>query len=407
MSKMNIEEPQSCFGCGNCVYICSHNAIHIVSDEEGFYKSHVDEAKCVNCGLCTGVCPVLDVQSQNCNQEDAFVQKYYAVRHKDPEIVKHSSSGGVFSGLAQKVLDDDGAVYGVCMNQNLSAVYSRATEYKDVELMRGSKYVQAYMPQGVIKSLLEDVRAKRKVLFSGTSCIISGMRKLFDYLSVSDETVCWVDLICSGVISPEIINREVDRIERSCGSFVSGIDFRNKDTGWRDYSIKYLTDNNPIYNRFAASPIGIMLHMNDLKLSHCSSCEYHSFERISDITLGDFWNNEFLPRSWDNDSGVSIAMINSLKGYGFFCRTKKLEYLEVNRTAADSAQLHRSNVDSPMPLDANNTRQRTWNEIREDYDQFISKHCRLNLVQSIVIYIIRPIIIKSRLLRCIRKIKKG
>lgn len=42
-----------CIGCGKCVDICAHDAVHVTDR-----KSFITEDKCVGCGRCIGVCPV-------------------------------------------------------------------------------------------------------------------------------------------------------------------------------------------------------------------------------------------------------------------------------------------------------------------------------------------------------------
>jgi ferredoxin len=76
------------------------------SDEEGFLHPEIDESKCVNCGLCAKVCPVL-VESPS--RKPLAV---YAAKAKDDELRMKSSSGGVFSLLARQVISEGGIVFG-------------------------------------------------------------------------------------------------------------------------------------------------------------------------------------------------------------------------------------------------------------------------------------------------------
>lgn len=46
-----------CIGCGKCVNICAHDAVHVTNR-----KSFITEEKCVGCGRCIGVCPVDAIQ---------------------------------------------------------------------------------------------------------------------------------------------------------------------------------------------------------------------------------------------------------------------------------------------------------------------------------------------------------
>ena len=49
----------------------------------------------------------------------------------------------------------------------------------------------------------------------------------------------------------------------------------------------------------------------------CYSCEYKGVERVTDITLGDFWGIENLDKSMDDGKGVSLVLIHSEKGHSW------------------------------------------------------------------------------------------
>ena len=53
---MNIPV-KNCSSCGACANVCSHGAITMQLDKEGFYRPVVDSTKCVKCGLCEKTCP--------------------------------------------------------------------------------------------------------------------------------------------------------------------------------------------------------------------------------------------------------------------------------------------------------------------------------------------------------------
>ena len=43
---------QGCIGCGMCIKICPHDAIHVDKN-----LAVIDYDKCTSCGLCAAVCP--------------------------------------------------------------------------------------------------------------------------------------------------------------------------------------------------------------------------------------------------------------------------------------------------------------------------------------------------------------
>ena len=48
-----------CTGCTACASSCPKDAITMERDREGFAYPVVDPERCVRCGRCTAVCPVL------------------------------------------------------------------------------------------------------------------------------------------------------------------------------------------------------------------------------------------------------------------------------------------------------------------------------------------------------------
>ena len=50
----------TCTGCFSCANSCPKNAIILSSSFEGFYYPQIDATKCIDCGLCDKVCPVLN-----------------------------------------------------------------------------------------------------------------------------------------------------------------------------------------------------------------------------------------------------------------------------------------------------------------------------------------------------------
>ena len=93
----------SCTGCSACCNICPVNAIEMIENEEGFKYPQIDSNKCINCGLCEKICPVLN----KTNLKPSEIKTVFAVSTND-EIRQNSSSGGVFTLLANFVLEQDG-----------------------------------------------------------------------------------------------------------------------------------------------------------------------------------------------------------------------------------------------------------------------------------------------------------
>ena len=61
---IEIEEKSDCCGCTACAAVCPRDAIEMAEDSEGFRYPRVDPEKCIDCGLCRKVCPILNNQKE-------------------------------------------------------------------------------------------------------------------------------------------------------------------------------------------------------------------------------------------------------------------------------------------------------------------------------------------------------
>ena len=97
MKLTKLCDKDKCTGCLACYNACNHDAISIISDEEGFLIPSIDTSKCVGCNLCVRSCPVLSFID---HPRLSSIEAYAAWQH-DYDIVRNSSSGGVFTAIAQ------------------------------------------------------------------------------------------------------------------------------------------------------------------------------------------------------------------------------------------------------------------------------------------------------------------
>lgn len=239
--------------------------------------------------------------------------KSYAGYYKN-DIRERSSSGGIFSALAKRILEDNGVVYGVCMaNDNYSAHFERATNLKDIDKMLSSKYMQASVGQ-TFKHVKEDLEKGLKVLFTGTICQINGLR---GYLQKEYANLYCVDVICHGVPSHKLWKQYLIFREKQIGKCME-LNFRSKEQGWYESGIKENTfftpqKENPYMNLF----------LRDLCLRpSCYKCVCKR-EKQSDITLGDLWGVHQVASELNDDRGLSVIILRTDKSEQLFDEIKE------------------------------------------------------------------------------------
>lgn len=62
---IKIKEKKDCCGCGACAQKCPLKCITLITDSEGFSYPETDTSKCVQCGLCIKVCPVINQKKED------------------------------------------------------------------------------------------------------------------------------------------------------------------------------------------------------------------------------------------------------------------------------------------------------------------------------------------------------
>ncbi|NLJ96642.1 MAG: 4Fe-4S binding protein, partial [Clostridiales bacterium] len=91
MIDLEIKDKKECMGCHACSNICPQSCISMDTDSEGFWYPKVNYDKCIKCGLCVKVCPIINITTVENNP------KAYACNNKDDAVRLASSSGGVFT----------------------------------------------------------------------------------------------------------------------------------------------------------------------------------------------------------------------------------------------------------------------------------------------------------------------
>lgn len=316
---INISNKYNCCGCGACVNICPKQCISFKEDTEGFLYPNVNVEDCINCNLCNKVCPYNYIPTKR------IPITIYAAKHKDDSIRLKSSSGGIFTSMAEKVVNQNGIVFGAQFDKNWNVIHSYTDNISGLSKYRGSKYVQSntLFTFQEVKSFLEK---DKLVLYSGTPCQILGLKK---FLRKEYSNLITVDFVCHGVPSPKVWQLYINSV--ALNSTITDVNFRNKEKGWRNYTLYIKTNNAELKYRMRDNQSPYMKgFLNELYLRpSCHNCVAKSFASGSDITIADYWWIHNIKPEIDDDKGISLVYINSIKGRVFFDNLN-VERLETN-----------------------------------------------------------------------------
>ena len=327
---IEINDKNKCSGCHACASICPKQCIEMRRDQEGFLYPQVQKELCVQCGQCERICPVLHRAPVN------RAPTIYAAYSPNDDLRLRSSSGGVFSLLAEHIIGQGGAVFGAGFDKSFRLAHTCAEASGELEALRGSKYVQSAVGDTLkqAKALLEQ---GRPVLYTGTPCQIGGLRA---YLQRDYDNLYTQDIICHGAPSPMIWEKYMALREGEAGQRLEHVSFRSKDSGWKQYSVKLSFSGGKVYQRRAQSDLYMRGFLADLYLRpSCHACAFKAISRQSDLTLADFWGIQSVFPGFDDDKGASMVLVNSSKGQRLFEAIRGQMRVE-ERTVEPSAAAH-------------------------------------------------------------------
>lgn len=370
-----INDKTKCTGCHACFLSCPKHCISMVADAEGFWYPKVDNTKCSNCNICNNVCPIINNSNVN---EAVNIQAFAAISNNDG-IRMQSSSGGIFSALAEMVLDEGGVVFGAAFDEDFSVKTTYVENKEKLNILRGSKYVQSMIGNSYVqaKKFLNDGRV---VLFSGTPCQIGG---LYAFLNKNYERLVTVDIICHGVPSPLVWRKYLDYRMENSKAKIKHISFRNKNEGWKNFSMyMQFLDGKEYCVRHDNDPFMDVFLRNFCLRPSCYECSYKTANRQADITLADFWGIEDVHKDLFDDKGTSLVILNSNVGKDYFnhlSENLQYEYFDYKRIQNYNACYLKS-VNKPDERDYF-LKQIAKYGFRHSYDKLIIKEEKLLVKQ--------------------------
>lgn len=329
---MKLCDQNKCTGCQACRVICPKRAITMTETNEGKIVPVIDENKCVNCGLCEKTCPVLT--------EPGFKLpiKTFAAWTLNVDDKKACASGGIATGLYRYVLDKDGVIYGCDYDENLKPVIRRSETEDDLDKFRRSKYVQSSTEDSYL-DVRKDLQEGRLVIYVGSPCQIDG---LIHFLGKQYENLYTVDIICHGVPPFKYLQEYADKV--SGGRKISKVGFR----GEHNFCLTLYDGEELVYNEGSWDDFYFTTFLEGVTYrDNCYQCRYARKERISDLTIGDFWGLDKSTLKEKYNGRVSVILANTKRGIEFL---EKISSLHCEERTLEEAIKENDQLNHPMPI---------------------------------------------------------
>lgn len=328
---MKLADIDECTGCGACASVCAKGCITMGIGENGFYYPQVNIATCVDCGLCSKNCHVL-----NKPESQKFEKLYYYGWESSETKRFEGSSGGVFGAIAESILSDGGIVYGAALSSNKKKLSHCSTNDVSLSELKKSKYLESDM--GCTISLIrKDLKGGKNVIFCGTPCQVYGVRKVLDY---KYDNLILCDFLCHGVPSQVRYQQYLNELEAIYNSTIKNIGFRTKKYGWKTYCIVIEFENGNKYVKLANEDPYYKHFFSNINLRHsCYTCNRVA-KSVADITLGDFWGAKKKGYK-DDDKGISLIVCNTEKGQKIVNQLSTLKKQDINASDVDYAFVER------------------------------------------------------------------
>lgn len=301
--------------------------------------------------MCEKVCPIIHTNAlKDIPSEETLA---YAALANDLRLRFDSTSGGVFSVLANYIFEQNGFVGGAIWNDGFRVCQSLTDKHDDLAKLQSSKYIQSDA-RGFYSSIKDAVQSGRSVLIVGLPCQIAAVRT---FLGKDYKNLYTIDLICRSVGSPYYFQKYLRYQESLHSSKVVAIKQKDKGLGWRNLTTKLVFENGDIaYDPKKSSLFMRAFEANMISRPACYDCKFKGFPRHSDLTLGDCWGAvQKLPESMDNDLGTSVVLCHTEKGkdlWGAIQQTKLLTTLPVLLSDIVNGNAGFQKTISPSPVDS-------------------------------------------------------
>lgn len=309
---INSLKKSRCTGCTACYNVCPVNAISLSRDGQGFVISVIDSEKCIGCKKCVSACPVINTGYTNRSDPECYAAM------ADDEIRMNSSSGGMFTLIAEHIIDNGGYVAGAALDDDFTVKHIIVDNKNDLEKLRGSKYVQSYLGD-IFRQIKELLENGKYVLFTGCPCQVAGLYGMLGKKHY--ERLFTVDLVCHGAPSQKSFSRYIE--EKYGTENLGSFKFRTKKFGYNSFNqIAYLKDGTEIAGNIKFDEYEKAMHSGVALKSVCGDCMFAPAPRQGDISIGDCWGVSQFNVNYNDHKGTSAILINNKKGEKLFAQIK-------------------------------------------------------------------------------------
>ena len=327
---IHVSHRTRCSGCSACQAMCPHGAITMRADGMGFRYPEVDTARCTDCGLCEKIDPFRACQKTTVPTAEAI---------RFPDLLDRSQSGGLGFALMRKAIREGWVVYGAAIDNDFTVRHRRVEFEADLEPLRLSKYVQSDM-DGIPAAVKEDLRAGRRVLFTGTPCQCSGVGSV---CAPWRENLLLADILCHGVPAPAVWQAYLSNEREETRQSLDGVRFRDPSLGWHIHKEALCLDGEwQIRDEWT-----FLFYRSLMLRPSCAHCPFTSLSRPSDLTMADCWGVEkALPHFADDNRGCSLLLVSTPTGEAF---TRSFPDA-CERHEVDLAAVMQPNLSAPTPF---------------------------------------------------------
>lgn len=384
---INFDFDKNCYGCRNCENICPVKAIRIIENKEGFFIPEVDRNKCIDCGMCDKMCPYLNYQEYGNLKE----KSWYGAYNKQKDEREKSTSGAIFPALAKYFLDKKGIVVGCVWDEEMKPIHIIARNNETIEKMKGSKYVQSDLMR-IAKKIKEEIKNKI-VLFTGTPCQVAAIKSFCG----ESKNLYTCSLICEGVPSNKIWQYYKQTLEEKCKSKMIYASFRNKEISWESPIAIYKFKNGKVIKNMSYNAdkyvVGFLEGLYYRK--SCNNCQYKGNGHNADIIIGDLWGATQEQKTKTDNKGISLVIINSLKGEELF----KILQEEIYIDFVDKKVAINNNNFLMKPISKHKNRERFFENLEKIK---LSRNIKINLNRKIYKGSIKNILYKIGIFKTIK-----